>query len=194
MDMTSWVWDVKNLHELLTSKYTVKLLTQIGEGDQQQEALLLNWFVRYEPRDADGRGGNGTGTRSETCGGRPNGTELGLTDGKVEEAATLDRSRISAAEARGQGWTNIQEATTCLAHRMKDPKQSTCECVMTSSRKLEPCGLRTCQVEVTTLSVCTVVTKKTKHKIENTKTTTMWPEGSSKKESAVGFTSTPVHH
>ena len=43
-------------------------------------------------------------------------------------------------------------------------------------RKLEPCGVRTCQDEVTTSSVCTAVTKKTQHRTENTKTTTMWPE------------------
>ena len=33
---------------------------------------------------------------------------------------------------------------------------------------LETCGVRTCQDEVSTSSVCTAVTKKTKHKTENT--------------------------
>ena len=33
---------------------------------------------------------------------------------------------------------------------------------------LEPCEVRTCQDEVSTSSVCTAVTKKTKHKTENT--------------------------
>ena len=31
---------------------------------------------------------------------------------------------------------------------------------------LEPCGVRTCQDEVSTSSVCTDVTKKTRHKTE----------------------------
>ena len=33
---------------------------------------------------------------------------------------------------------------------------------------LEPCGVRTCQDEVSTSNVCTPVTKKTRHKTENT--------------------------
>ena len=32
---------------------------------------------------------------------------------------------------------------------------------------LEPCGVRTCRDEVSTSSVCTAVTEKSKHKTEN---------------------------
>ena len=46
---------VNSLRELLKTKYTVKLFAQIGDGDQQQEAVNLNRVVRYVPKDADGR-------------------------------------------------------------------------------------------------------------------------------------------
>ena len=44
-----------DLHELLKTKCTVELVAQIGEVDQELEAVILNCVVRYVPRGADGR-------------------------------------------------------------------------------------------------------------------------------------------
>ena len=45
---------VNKLHEVLKTIYTVKLVAQTGEGDQEQEAVVLNWLVRNMPRATSG--------------------------------------------------------------------------------------------------------------------------------------------
>ena len=49
---------MQDLHELLKTTCTVKLVAHIGDGDKEQDAVILNRVVR----DADGRGGNGNRT------------------------------------------------------------------------------------------------------------------------------------
>ena len=46
---------VKDLPDLLNTQCTVKLVAQIGEGDQEHEAVKLNRVVRYVLWDADGQ-------------------------------------------------------------------------------------------------------------------------------------------
>ena len=41
--------EIKAVEQLLKSKYTVKVISVIGDGELQQEAVILNRIVRYVP-------------------------------------------------------------------------------------------------------------------------------------------------
>ena len=43
--------EIKALEQLLKSKYTVKVVSVIGDGSLLQEAVILNRIVRYVPRN-----------------------------------------------------------------------------------------------------------------------------------------------
>ena len=43
------------MEQLLKSKYTVKVVSVIGDGDLQQEAVILKRIVRYVPPNATNR-------------------------------------------------------------------------------------------------------------------------------------------
>ena len=75
-----------DLQELRKTKCTVNLIAQIGEGDQELEAVILNCVVRYVPRNADGRMAMELGS-DERHMAVPL-TKPGLTDDKVKEAGT----------------------------------------------------------------------------------------------------------
>ena len=47
--------EIKAVEQLLKSKYTVKVVSVIGDGSSQQEAVILNRIVRYVPPNATNR-------------------------------------------------------------------------------------------------------------------------------------------
>ena len=47
--------EIKAVEQLLKSKYTVKVVSVIGDGSLQQEAVILNRIVRYVPPNEPNR-------------------------------------------------------------------------------------------------------------------------------------------
>ena len=47
--------EIKAVEQLLKSKYTVKVVSVIGDGSLQQEAVILNRIVRYVPSNEANR-------------------------------------------------------------------------------------------------------------------------------------------
>ena len=51
--------EIKVVEQLLKSKYTVKVVSVIGNGNLQQEAVILNRIVRYVPQNKVEQDGDG---------------------------------------------------------------------------------------------------------------------------------------
>ena len=60
--------EIKAVEQLLKSKYTVKVVSVIGDGSLQQEAVILNRIVRYVAAEQVKQDGDGNRARSTTCG------------------------------------------------------------------------------------------------------------------------------
>jgi len=138
---------VQDMHRLLGSKYTVKLMAKIGEGDQVQEAVILNRIVRYVPRNEHGKMQmeieadqrhvevliQEFGLRESRSKGvdtpRVKRSEAevfqGLETKELDRSGQrLFRSGVMRLSYLGQDRGDVQEAAKCLAQRMKTPNES----------------------------------------------------------------------
>ena len=60
--------EIKAEEELLKNKFTIKVVSVIGDGSLQQEVVILNRIVRYVPRNTAHRMAMENRARSAPCG------------------------------------------------------------------------------------------------------------------------------
>ena len=139
--------EVGVVEQLLKSKYTVKVVSVIGDGNVQQEAVILNRIARYVPQNKsnnmameiepdqrhvdillrehglDGLRSKGLDTprvkKSESQ--VFAGLESPLLD---REGVSLYRSGTMRISYLGQDRADVEEAAKCLSRRMQSPTQA----------------------------------------------------------------------
>ena len=137
---------ISHMDSLLKSKYTVKMLANMGDGDKVEEAVVLNRVIRYVPCGPNGKevmeleadqrhveviveelGLNATNAKGVDVP-RVKRSEkevlAGAESSPLERGDTRKyRSATMRASYLGQDRTDIQEATKCLAQKMKGPNE-----------------------------------------------------------------------
>ena len=139
--------EIKAVEQLLKSKYTVKVVSVIGDGSLQQEAVILNRIVRYVPPNKANRRAMEIEPDQRHVDillrehGLDDSRSKGLDTPRVKksesqvfaglESPLLDREGVRLYRSGavrisylGQDRADVQEAAKCLSRRMQSPTQA----------------------------------------------------------------------
>ena len=139
--------EIKAVEQLLKSKYTVNVISVIGDGDLQLEAVILNRIVRYVPSNEANRMAMEIEPDQRHVDillrehGLDDSRSKGVHTPRVKksesqvfaglESPPLDRedvrlylSGVMRISHLGQDRADVQEAAKCLSRRMQNPTQS----------------------------------------------------------------------
>ena len=139
--------EIRAVEQLLKSKYTVKVVSVIGDGSLQQEAVILNRIVRYMPPNKASRmamemepdqrhvdillrehgldDSRSKGVDTPRVKKSESQVFAGLESPPLDrEGVRLYRSGAVRISYLGQDRADVQEAAKCLSCRMQSPTQA----------------------------------------------------------------------